>query len=97
MPPTYRLPTLIHARSGNTECLNELAHTHPLLVWPEDAERIGLSTEELARFETEIGYFVIKALVTEGIRPGVVAASRHMGRWRLKEDRWNAGHPRSSI
>jgi anaerobic selenocysteine-containing dehydrogenase len=87
--PTYRLPTLIHTRSGNAKHLNELSHTHPLLVYPEDAERIGLATNDLARVETEIGYFVIKALVTEGIRPGVVAASHHMGRWRLKEDQGN--------
>ncbi|HEY2161234.1 MAG TPA: molybdopterin-dependent oxidoreductase, partial [Solirubrobacteraceae bacterium] len=92
--PTYRLPTLIHSRSGNAKYLNELAHTHPLLVCPEDAERIGLTTGALARVETEIGYFVIKALVTEGIRPGVVAASHHMGRWRLQEragnERWSS-------
>lgn len=92
--PTYRLPTLIHSRSNNAKYLTELAHTHPLLVCPEDAERIGLATGELARVETEIGYFVIKTLVTEGIRPGVVAASHHMGRWRLKEDnstdRWSS-------
>jgi hypothetical protein len=41
---------------------------------------------------TRIGYFVIHAWVTEGIRPGVVAASHHMGRWRLDRgegtDRW---------
>jgi len=85
--PTYRLPTMIHSRSGNAKYLNELSHTHPLLVCPEDAERIGIGTGDLARVETEIGWFVIKALVTEGIRPGVVAASHHMGRWRLKEDR----------
>jgi anaerobic selenocysteine-containing dehydrogenase len=92
--PTYRLPTLIHSRSGNAKHLNELSHTHPLLVCPEDAQRIGISTNDLVRVETEIGYFVIKALVTEGIRPGVVAASHHMGRWRLKEDqgmeRWSS-------
>ena len=92
--PTYRLPTLIHSRSGNAKYLNELSHTHPLLVCPEDAERIGLETGGLARVETEIGWFVIKALVTEGIRPGIVAASHHMGRWRLKEDsgtdRWSS-------
>jgi anaerobic selenocysteine-containing dehydrogenase len=87
--PTYRLPTLIHSRSGNAKYLNELAHTHPLLVCPQDAERIGVATGDLARVETEIGWFVIKALVTEGIRPGVVAASHHMGRWRLREDRGN--------
>jgi anaerobic selenocysteine-containing dehydrogenase len=85
--PTYRLPTMVHSRSGNAKYLTELAHSHPLLVCPEDAERIGLETGALARVETEIGWFVIKALVTDGIRPGVVAASHHMGRWRLKEDR----------
>ena len=35
------------------------------------------------RVETEIGHFVVKAWVTEGIKPGVVACSHHMGRWRL--------------
>ncbi len=92
--PTYRLPTLIHTRSGNAKYLNELSHTHPLLLCPQDAERIGVQTGDLARVETEIGWFVIKAMITEGIRPGVVAASHHMGRWRLKEqagtDRWSS-------
>jgi len=92
--PTYRLPTLIHSRSGNAKYLNELSHTHPLLVCPEDAERIGIAEGALTRVETEIGWFVIKAMVTEGIRPGVLAASHHMGRWRLREDkgmeRWSS-------
>ena len=35
------------------------------------------------RVETEIGYFVAKAWITEGIRPGMVACSHHMGRWKL--------------
>jgi anaerobic selenocysteine-containing dehydrogenase len=91
--PTYRLPTMIHSRSGNAKYLNELAHTHPLLVHTEDASRLGVDTGDLVRIETEIGWFVIKAFVTEGIRPGVVAASHHMGRWRLREDqgsRWSS-------
>ena len=37
------------------------------------------------RVETAIGHFVVKAWVTEGIRPGVVACSHHMGRWKLDE------------
>jgi hypothetical protein len=37
------------------------------------------------RVETEIGYFVVKAWVTEGIRPGVVGCSHHMGRWKLDQ------------
>ena len=37
----------------------------------------------LVRVETEIGYYVVPAWVTEGIRPGIVACSHHMGRWKL--------------
>jgi anaerobic selenocysteine-containing dehydrogenase len=80
---TFRLPTQIHTRSANAKWLDELAHTNPLWVHPRDAERLGVGTGELVRVETEIGAFVVKAWVTEGIRPGVVACSHHMGRWRL--------------
>jgi hypothetical protein len=37
------------------------------------------------RVSTEIGWFVDKVWVTEGIRPGVIACSHHLGRWRLAE------------
>ena len=48
-------------------------------------------TGDLVRVETDIGYFVAKAWVTEGIRPGVVACSHHMGRWRLSDSPRGAG------
>jgi len=41
--------------------------------------------------ETDIGHFVAKAWITEGIRPGVVACSHHMGRWRLSDEPRGAG------
>ncbi len=84
---TFRLPTQIHTRSANAKWLNELAHTNPVWVHPRDAGRFGIAkTGDLVRVETEIGYFVAKAWITEGIRPGVVACSHHMGRWRLQGD-----------
>ena len=30
--PTFRLPTLIHTRSGNAKWLTELSHTNPIWV-----------------------------------------------------------------
>src|SRR4030095_6755401 len=33
--------------------------------------------------------FVTRAWVTEGIRPGVLGMSHHLGRWRLDEERGN--------
>lgn len=83
---TFRLPTQIHTRSANAKWLDEISHTNPLWIHPTHAAQLGLQTGELVRVETEIGYFVVKAWVTEGIRPGIVACSHHMGRWKLKDE-----------
>ncbi len=91
--PTFRLPTLIHTRSGNAKWLYEISHTNPLWLHPKDAHRFGVKTGDLLKVSTAIGYFVDKVWVTEGIRPGVLACSHHIGRWRLKEEmggeRWS--------
>ena len=81
--PTFRIPTLIHTRSANAKWLAEISHRHPLWIHPSDAEALGIDVGGLVRISTRIGHFVISAWRTEGIRPGVVAASHHMGRWRL--------------
>jgi hypothetical protein len=82
---TYRLPTLIHTRSGNAKWLLEISHSNPTWMHTEDAKRLRVETGDLVRIETEIGHFVDRVWVTEGIRPGVVACSHHLGRWRLAE------------
>ncbi|HXV85180.1 MAG TPA: molybdopterin-dependent oxidoreductase [Gemmatimonadales bacterium] len=81
---TFRLPVHIHTRSANAKWLDEIAHTNPVWLHPTDARRVGVETGGLVRVETEIGYYVARAWVTEGIRPGVVACSHHMGRWKLE-------------
>ena len=88
--PTFRLPVLIHTRSSNAKWLNEIAHSNPLWLNPDDAKRIGVKTNELVRVNTAIGYYVLRTWVTEGIRPGVAACSHHMGRWRTAEAAGNA-------
>ena len=84
--PTFRLPTLIHTRSANAKWLYEISHKNPVWLHPSDAERLGVGTGDLVRVDTEIGWFVDKVWVTEGIKPGILAMSHHLGRWRLKED-----------
>ncbi|HYS54404.1 MAG TPA: molybdopterin-dependent oxidoreductase [Thermoanaerobaculia bacterium] len=83
--PTFRLPVQIHTRSANSKWLDEIAHTNPLWIHPIDAKRIGVGNGGLVRVETRIGHFIVKAWVTEGIRPGVVACSHHMGRWKTSD------------
>ncbi len=84
--PTFRLPTAVHTRSANAKWLYEISHSNPIWIHPEDAARAGLETGALIKVHTEIGYFVDKVWVTEGIRPGVLACSHHFGRWRLAQD-----------
>jgi len=87
--PIFRLPTLIHTRSGNAKYLYEISHGHPLWMNPSDADALGFDTGQMIRINTDIGYFVMRVWRTEGIRPGVVAASHHLGRWRLADDAGN--------
>jgi anaerobic selenocysteine-containing dehydrogenase len=87
--PTFRLPTLIHTRSGNAKWLAEISHRNPLWMHTIDGERWGIKTGDLVRISTDIGYFVNRAWVTEGIKPGIVACSHHIGRWRRAQDATN--------
>lgn len=84
--PNFRLPTLIHTRSANAKWLYEISHKNPVWMHPSDAQEKGVKTGDLIRVETEIGYFIDKVWVTEGIKPGVIAMSHHLGRWRLQEN-----------
>jgi anaerobic selenocysteine-containing dehydrogenase len=82
---TFRIPVQIHTRSANSKWLNEIAHTNPLWLHTSHAVKLGVRTGDLVRVETEIGHFVVRAWVTEGIKPGIVACSHHMGRWKVHE------------
>ncbi len=92
--PTFRLPMLIHSRTNGAKWLHEIAHTNPVWVHPRDAKRLGVRTGDEVRISTEIGHMVDKVWVTESIKPGVIACSHHLGRWRLHEsigsDRWSS-------
>jgi anaerobic selenocysteine-containing dehydrogenase len=82
--PNFRLPTLIHTRSANAKWLYELSHKNPVWMHPDDAERLGIEDGGLVRIETEIGGMVDRIFITHAIKPGIIAISHHLGRWRLK-------------
>jgi anaerobic selenocysteine-containing dehydrogenase len=77
---------LIHSRSGNAKWLAEISNRNPLWMHTSDADRFAFKNDDLLRVNTEIGYFVAKVWVTESMRPGVVACSHHIGRWRRPQD-----------
>ena len=91
--PTFRLPTMIHSRSGNSKHLNEISHANPIWMHPGVADRHSIEDGDLVKIETTIGYSINRARVTDGVRPGVLACSHHMGRWRVEGgagSRWSS-------
>ncbi len=84
--PTFRLATLIHSRSANSEWLYEISHNNPLWMHPTDGERLGIDEKTLVRVTTGIGHFVLRPFLTEGLLPGLVACSHHLGRWHVARD-----------
>jgi len=53
---------------------------------PADAAKWNFKTGDLVKMNTDIGYFVDKVWVTQSMKPGVVACSHHIGRWRREQD-----------
>jgi anaerobic selenocysteine-containing dehydrogenase len=94
--PNFRLPTLIHTRSANAKWLYEISHKNPVWMHPSDAARLELKTGDLVRVETEIGFMIDTVWVTEGIKPGIIAVSHHLGRWRLTDGK-NIGAGMSNL
>ncbi|MDX1450762.1 MAG: formate dehydrogenase, partial [Acidimicrobiia bacterium] len=45
--PIFRLPTLIHTRSGNAKYLYEISHGHPLWMNPWDGDALGFGTGDM--------------------------------------------------
>ncbi|NNE16630.1 MAG: formate dehydrogenase, partial [Saprospiraceae bacterium] len=88
--PTFRLPTLIHSRSGSAKWLMEISNRNPIWMHPDDAVKWGFKTGDLVKMNTDIGYFVDKVWVTQGMKPGVVACSHHLGRWKREQDKGNS-------
>jgi len=84
--PTFRLPTLIHTRTGAAKWLNEISNINPMWMHPSDMARLGVTNGDVVRVNTEIGWFVDRVWGTESIKPGVCACSHHIGRWRRRQD-----------
>ena len=98
--PTFRLPTLIHTRSGNAKYLNEISHRNPLWVHTE-RRRAPRPRDGRPRPRHHRDRLLREPRLGDGgaSRPGVVACSHHLGRWRLHDgegSRWSTAARRAS-
>ncbi len=78
---TYKVPVQIHSRSANCKWLTEIYHDNPGIINPETAKRLGIKTGDKIKVKSEVGEITTTARVTEGVVPGIIAISHHLGHW----------------
>jgi anaerobic selenocysteine-containing dehydrogenase len=78
---TYKVAVQIHSRSANCKWLTEIYHDNPAMINPLSAKPLGIKTGDSIKVTSPIGSITTTANVTEGVVPGVVAISHHLGHW----------------
>ena len=85
---TFRLPVQIHTRRRQRQVARRDRAHEPALAPPCRRRQARRSHRRpRPRRDRRSATSCVKAWVTEGIRPGVVACSHHMGRWKLARAR----------
>jgi anaerobic selenocysteine-containing dehydrogenase len=79
---TYnKVPVQIHSRSANCKWLTEIYHDNPAKINPISAKPLGIKDGDKIKVKSAVGEITTTANVTEGVVPGIVAISHHVGHW----------------
>ena len=78
---TFKVNAQTHSRTQNCKLLSEIYHSNPAWIHPDTAKARGIKNGDKIRVKSPIGEIVIKARVTEGVHPKVIAISHHCGHW----------------
>ena len=78
---SYKVPVHIHSRSTNCKWLTEIYHDNPAKINPVTAKSLGIKSGDRIKVKSKINEITTTANVTEGVVPGVVSISHHLGHW----------------
>jgi anaerobic selenocysteine-containing dehydrogenase len=78
---TYKVNVQTHSRSQNCKWLTEIYHDNPAWINPKTAAARGIKDGDMIKVKSKVGEIKIKAHVTEGIHPDVIAIAHHVGHW----------------
>ncbi len=82
---TYKVNVQTHSRTQNCKWLTEIYHDNPAWINPKTAKKLGIKNGNKIKVKSSVGEIAIKAKVTQGIIPGVIAISFHLGHWQYGE------------
>ena len=78
---TFKVNVHTQSRTQNCKWLTEIHNDNFVWINPSTAAYRGIAEGNLAKITSKVGSISVKAHVTEGIHPGVVAISFHSGHW----------------
>ena len=82
---TYKVNVQTHSRTANNWWLTELYHNNPALLNSKTARKFGIKNGDSIKVISNVGEIVTQTKVIEGIHPGVIAISFHLGHWEYGE------------
>ncbi len=88
---TYKVGVHTHSRTSHCKWLSEIYHDNPGWMNPKTAAERGLKDGDEIRVYNKLGEIKTHVHVTEGIIPGVIAISYHVGR--EHSGRYGSGNP----
>ena len=77
---TFKIAVHTHSRTSHCKWLSEIKHDNPAWINPRTAGERGIKNGDTIKVASAIGEMTTTAYVTEGILPGVIAISYHLGR-----------------
>ncbi len=77
---TYKVAVHTHSRTSHCKWLSEIYHDNPGWMNPKTAAERGLVDGDRIRVRSKHGEITTHVKVTEGIIPGIIAISYHVGR-----------------
>lgn len=77
---TYKVAVHTHSRTAHCKWLSEIYHDNPGWMNPKTASERGLKDGDAIRVYNKLGEMRTHVRVTEGIIPGIIAVSYHVGR-----------------
>ena len=77
---TYKVAVHTHSRTAHCKWLSEIYHDNPGWMNPKTAGERGLKDGDAIRVYNKLGEMRTHVRVTEGIIPGIIAVSYHVGR-----------------
>ena len=77
---TFKVAYQTLSLTSNLKYLAELWHANPLWINKQTAVQLGIGDGDLVRVNSDVGYLVTKAWLTQGIHPQVLGISTSVGR-----------------